>query len=208
MGRLKAPEGFGVNVFARDLGKPRMLAVGDDGTVYVTRRDPGDVLALRDRAGKVQADAIDKVLTLRDAHGITLHRGQMYVCTVKELYVAELKDGKPGEPRKLLDDLPPGGRHPNRTLAFGPDDLLYISVGSTCNCCQEKSRESATVLRARPDGSQRKVFTSGLRNTIGFGWHPKTRQLWGMDHGNSEQPCSPGTFTAMSSNAFVSRESC
>lgn len=67
---------------------------------------------------------------------------------------------------------------------IGPDGMLYVTVGSTCNCCVEKNPENATILRARPDGSDRKVFARGLRNTIGFGWHPQTRQLWGMDHGS------------------------
>jgi glucose/arabinose dehydrogenase len=62
--------------------------------------------------------------------------------------------------------------------------MLYITVGSTCNCCLEKSPESATILRAKADGSDRKVFAKGLRNTLGFGWHPKTKEMWGMDHGS------------------------
>lgn len=88
-----------------------------------------------------------------------------------------------GQPQLLIDDLPDGGQHPNRTIAFGPDGLLYITVGSTCNACPESNRENATVLRANPDGSDRRIFARGLRNTIGFGWHPQTGEMWGMDHG-------------------------
>jgi glucose/arabinose dehydrogenase len=195
--QLKVPDGFRVNKFAEDLsskpppasgqapGGPRMLAVGPDGTVYITRRDPGDVLGLRDTNGDGKAD--DKKVVARGlpgVHGIVIHQGKMYLCTAQELYAAEIKDGAVGPPKKLIGDLPPGGRHPNRTLGFGPDGNLYISVGSTCNCCVEKNPESATILRAKPDGSDRKVFARGLRNTVGFGWHPATKQLWGMDHGS------------------------
>jgi glucose/arabinose dehydrogenase len=62
--------------------------------------------------------------------------------------------------------------------------MLYLTVGSTCNCCIEKNPENATILRVQPDGSRRKIFARGLRNTIGFGWHPKTQEMWGMDHGS------------------------
>ena len=61
--------------------------------------------------------------------------------------------------------------------------MLYISVGSTCNACNESNQENATILRASPDGQSRSIFAKGLRNTIGFAWHPATGELWGMDHG-------------------------
>jgi glucose/arabinose dehydrogenase len=183
--QLKLPDGFRIAKFADGLGKPRMFAVGDDGTLYVTRREPGDVLALRDTAGDGKADQKDVVVkNLPGAHGIVLHGGKMYVATVRELYAGEMKDGKVGEMKKLIGDLPEGGRHPNRTLAFDPDGMLYITVGSTCNNCVEPNPEAATILRAKPDGSDRKIFAKGLRNTLGFGWHPKTKEMWGMDHGS------------------------
>jgi glucose/arabinose dehydrogenase len=123
------------------------------------------------------------VVTLPNAHGIALHDGRMYIAAVREVYVADMKDGRVGQPRRIIDSLPPGGRHPNRTLAFGPDGMLYITVGSTCNCCVEASPLSATILRAKPDGTDLKVFCEGLRNTLGFGWHPRTKVMYGMDHG-------------------------
>lgn len=95
-----------------------------------------------------------------------------------------MKDGKVGELKKLIGDLPEGGPHPNRTLGLGPEGMHDITVGSTCNNCIEPNPEAATILRANPDGSDRKVFAKGLRNTLGFGWHPKTKERWGMDHGS------------------------
>ena len=186
VGQLRVPEGFGVNVFARDLGMPRMMAVSSDGTVYVTRRETDDVLALRDVDGDGRADATFPVVAnLEGVHGITIHQGRLYLATVKEIYAAELlPDGSVGPLQLLIDDLPDGGQHPNRTIAFGPDGMLYISVGSTCNACRETNEENATMIRAMPDGSGRTVIAIGLRNTIGWGWHPETGQLWGMDHGS------------------------
>jgi Raf kinase inhibitor-like YbhB/YbcL family protein len=108
----------------------------------------------------------------------------MYMVTVKEVYVADIKsDGTLGDLKMLIDDLPDAGQHPNRTIAVGPDEKLYITVGSTCNSCDESNKENATVLIANLDGKNRRIFDSGLRNTIGFGWHPVTKKMYGMDHG-------------------------
>ena len=183
--QIKAPAGFKVSVFARDLKNIRVIAVAPDGRVYVSRRDTGDVLMLEDRDGNGEADGAPvKVLNRAGAHGLAIHDGKLYVITVKEIFVALLRgDGRVGALQLLVGDLPDGGQHGNRTIAFGPDGMLYISAGSTCNACNESNPESATVLRASPDGQSRTIFASGLRNMIGFDWHPGTGELWGMDNG-------------------------
>lgn len=88
------------------------------------------------------------------------------------------------KPVKILGGLPPGGRHPNRTLAMDPDGFIYITVGSTCNCCMEENPESAAIVRVKLDGTERTIFATGLRNTLGFGWHPVSKEMYGMDHGS------------------------
>jgi glucose/arabinose dehydrogenase len=79
-----------------------------------------------------------------------------------------------------MTDLQDAGQHNNRTIAFGLDRLMYISIGSTCNACEESNKENSTIIRANPDGTNRKIFAKGLRNTIGFGWHAQTKELWSM----------------------------
>lgn len=180
---LKLPEGFKLGVFADQLTNPRMMAVAADGTVYVTRRSVGDVVMLRDTNGDGVADERKVVANRPQMHGIAIDGDTMFLATVKDVYrTAIATDGTLGELQRIIDDLPDGGQHPNRTLAVGPDKMLYISVGSTCNACAETSPESATLLRASLDGKKRTIFASGLRNTIGFGWHPETGKLYGMDH--------------------------
>lgn len=181
---IKVPSGFRVRRYAEGLGKPRMLAAAADGSLYVTRREPGDVLLLRDRDGDGRADSPVTVARRPQMHGIALDGDRVFLITVKEVYTTARKpDGTFGELKRIVDDLPDGGQHPNRTLALGPDGMLYISVGSTCNACDETTPEAATILRAKPTGESRTIFASGLRNTIGFAWDPATKRLWGMDHG-------------------------
>lgn len=182
---LRVPAGFSIRPFATGLKNPRIIAVSADGTVYVSRREQGDVIILRDTDGDGRADGEPVVVARRaGAHGLAIRGNQLYLATVKELFRAPISaDGTLGPLEMLAGDLPDGGQHPNRTMAFGPDGMLYLSVGSSCNACNETNPEHATMLRMDPDGKSRTIFASGLRNTIGFDWNPATGELWGMDHG-------------------------
>jgi glucose/arabinose dehydrogenase len=101
------------------------------------------------------------------------------------IYVASLQGaGKIGNLNVLVGHLPQAGQHGNRTMAFGPDGLLYVSIGSLCNACGETDKENAAILQVQANGSSRIVFAKGLRNTLGFGWHPQTGEMWGMDQGS------------------------
>jgi Raf kinase inhibitor-like YbhB/YbcL family protein len=185
IGKLKLPEGFTVEPFAQGLGNSRIIAVSDQGFVYVSRREEGDVLLLKDENGDGKADKPPvQVVARAQAHGLAIKGNKLYLVTVKEVFVAEIKqDGMLGPLEMIIGDLPDSGQHPNRVMAFGPDGMLYISVGSTCNACNESNAENATMLRATPDGKSRTIFASGLRNTIGFDWNRQTGELWGLDHG-------------------------
>jgi glucose/arabinose dehydrogenase len=183
--RLRVPRGFAVSVFASGLGNPRMMAVADDGTVFVTRRDSGDVLALADTNRDGRADRVKQAIAeLRHVHGIAVRDYKLYLATDTAVFTVPLRgDTAGGDPWRLVGGLPDGGQHGNRTIAFGPDGMLYISVGSSCNACQETNEEHATLLRVPAEGGRRTVFARGLRNTVGWAWEPTTRTLWGLDHG-------------------------
>jgi glucose/arabinose dehydrogenase len=191
LSRLKLPEGFQVNVFASGLGNVRMMAVAPDGTLFVTRRDEGDLIAFKDEDGDGKADSTDVDVVVSDLpflHGITFHNNQIYLANENSILVADWQGGDViGSLRKIVSDLPVEGQHPNPTMAFGSDGKLYVTVGSHCNACREPNPENATILRFNADGSGREIFASGLRNTIGFGWHPTTDELWGMDQGSDDR---------------------
>ncbi len=179
---LKLPAGFSIAKFA-EISNPRMLAVNSDGTIYVSQRTPGTLTMLKDTNGDGVADVQKVVAEKKQMHGVYVADGKIYLVTVKEVFVADInRDGTLGELKMLIDDLPDAGQHPNRTLAV-KDGKIWITVGSTCNACDESTPEAATILTTDLNGKNRQIYASGLRNTIGFGWHPVSNKLYGMDHG-------------------------
>jgi Raf kinase inhibitor-like YbhB/YbcL family protein len=196
VGKLQVAAGFSVQRFAEGLDNPRILATADNGDVYVTQRKPGNVVLLRDLDSDGIADVQKIVLRLKNAHGIAIRGRQVYIATVKHVYVGDLRnDGSIGRLRTLIRDLPDGGQHPNRTLGFSPQGELFVTVGSTCNECRETNPEHATLLRVTdaegdhdrrhgPESKKnREIYSSGLRNTLGFDWHPASGRLFGLDNG-------------------------
>jgi glucose/arabinose dehydrogenase len=184
---LTVPDGFQIQVFASDLGNVRMMAMAADGTLYVTRPDSNDVIALADRNGDGRADGEPRVVAsdLTYVHGIALRDGRIYLATVHEIYEGRIvADGSIADLNAVIDDLPGGGQHPRRTIRFGPDGRLYLQIGSTCNDCLETEEANAAISVIEPDDWSRRVFALGLRNTLGFDWHPESGQMWGVDHGS------------------------
>jgi glucose/arabinose dehydrogenase len=186
LAQLQLPQGFAIDVFASELENPRMLAVGPDGSVYVSRPMRNDVVRLIDSDGDGRSDATSTAVSgIAGVHGLAIHEGQIFLAAVAAVHVAPLAgDGTIGTPSVLIGDLPDGGQHPNRTIAVGPDRMLYVSIGSSCDACMESNPEHATILQTALDGSGRRVFARGLRNTIGFDFHPDDGAFWGSDHGS------------------------
>jgi Raf kinase inhibitor-like YbhB/YbcL family protein len=179
---LKLPANFQIAKFA-EVENPRMIAVSPDGTVYVTQRMPGALIMFKDVNGDGVADSQKVILEKKLLHGLAIDGNKMYLISVREVYSADIRpDGTLGEVRTIINDLPDAGQHPNRTLAVR-NGKIYISVGSTCNACDESNPENATMLVADLNGQNRRIYSSGLRNTIGFGWHPVSGKMFGMDHG-------------------------
>lgn len=180
------PPGFHLSVFAEGLGAARFMAFGPDGVLYVTSIHDGKVLALPDRNHDGRADqVITFAENLLSPHGLAWHDGWLYVGESHQ--VIRLRDTtgdlRADERQVVVPDLPAGEMHFTRTVGFGPDGGLYVSVGSSCNACKETDPRRAAILRYNPDGSGMEIYARGLRNAVGFTWHPETKELWATDNG-------------------------
>ena len=180
------PAGFHVSVFADSVGNAREMALGPRGTVFVGSWI-GNVYAVVDRNGDHKADRVVIIAKgLDQPNGVAVHNGALYVATKSKILrfdnIEQHLDAPPA-PVVVRDSLPnPSAGHTWKFIAFGPDNLLYMSVGSTCNVCLP-APITATILRMKPDGSNLEVFAEGVRNSVGFDWHPKTREMWFTDNG-------------------------
>jgi glucose/arabinose dehydrogenase len=182
---IRLPEGFRIEVFARDLESPRFMALSPDGVLFTTIIDSGKVVALPDRDKDGKADRVVAFIEgLRDPHGIDFHEGYLYIGETNQVvrFKYDGFDSKPGKKEVIVPNLPTGG-HSTRTVGFGPDGKMYVSVGSSCNVCEEEDERRAAILQSNPDGSEGKIFAKGLRNSVGITWHPETGELWATDNG-------------------------
>jgi glucose/arabinose dehydrogenase len=187
---LKLPPGFRIAVYA-DVPGARSLALGAKGTVFVgTREQNGKVYAVRDADRDGRAEEVHIVASGLDTpNGVAFRNGDLYVAEISRvlrLTGIEEKLASPPPPAVVYDQLPTERHHGWKFIAFGPDGLLYVPIGAPCNICQRGDPRFATIARMKPDGSAFEVFAHGVRNTVGFDWHPQTRELWFTDNGRDE----------------------
>lgn len=185
--RWVVPAGFQVSVFADSIVNAREMARGPGGTVFVGSMFAGKVYAVIDGNGDNKADRVVVIASgLNQPNGVAMHDGALYVATNSRLLRfddIERHLDSPPTPVVVRDSLQnPSAGHTWKFIAFGPDNLLYMSVGAPCNVCLAPPMVS-TILRMKPDGSNLEVFAEGVRNTVGFDWHPKTHELWFTDNG-------------------------
>lgn len=179
--RLRLPPGFRIGTFASGLGGTRFMAVDPAGTLLVSIPRQGRVVALPDRDGDGRADAVLTVVEGLDLpHGLAFRDGHLWVAETGRVlrFRYDATTSRASDPTVVVPDLPPRGGHWTRTIAFGSDGRLYVSVGSSCNVCRERDRRRAAVLRYQPDGSGEEIFATGLRNAVGIAFHPLTGALW------------------------------
>jgi len=190
---LTVPDGFSIAVWADDVPDARSLTQSDDGTVYVATRKQGAVYALRDADGDGHAEpATVMAKGLVSPNGIVWHDGALYVAEIGRILRYDgVSPGAPlKDPHTVRDDLPTDSHHGWRYIAFGPDGRLYLSIGAPCNVCEAtplprdgRELETASITRMKADGSDWEMVASGIRNSVGFDWDPKTGKLWFTDNG-------------------------
>ncbi len=188
---LKLPDGFSINIFAKDLVNPRVLVFDPAGNILTSITSKGQIVALKDTNGDGVSDQ-----TVVVASGLNKPHGLAFRCTdACKLYVAETDkvstydyDAKKtaATNKKKILDLPGGGRHFTRTIMFLPapnDEKFLIAVGSSCDTCHESNSERGTIMVANADGSGLKVYASGLRNSVFMTLHPVTGDVWATEMG-------------------------
>jgi glucose/arabinose dehydrogenase len=182
LAKIKVPKGFQVEVYASGINNARTLRVGDKGTVFVGNWQGNKVWAITDKGGKREAKPIYQGLDW--PNGIALHNGTLYIAEHTKISKAENIEDHLDNPPKLTmiyDKLGEPRPHGWRFLAVGPDNKLYVSNSSPCNIC-EPSPGFGEIRRMNLDGSDAKPILHGMRNTVGFDWHPGNKQLYFTDN--------------------------
>lgn len=183
---LQVPPGFAIEVYA-DVPAARSLTLGAGGTVFVGTRDDDRVWAVRDEDGDGRGERVVAIAQGLDApNGVAMHGDDLYVAEnsrVLRYDDIEAHLDAPPAPVVIRDDFPADRHHGWKFIAFGPDGKLFVPVGAPCNICLSSDPIYASIARLNPDGSDLEVFAHGIRNTVGFAWHPVTGDLWFTDNG-------------------------
>ncbi|MEQ9425834.1 MAG: sorbosone dehydrogenase family protein [Cyclobacteriaceae bacterium] len=195
---INLPDGFEIDIYAEGVKNARSMAMSPNGTLFIGTRNEGNAYAVTDSNGDNVGDEIFTIARgLEMPNGVAFKDGDLYLAEVSRLWKYENIESNlknPGEPKLIYDDLPTDKHHGWKYIAFGPDDKLYVPVGAPCNICESRNATYAAITKMDADGSNREIVAHGVRNTVGFTWHPETGDLWFTDNGrdmlgNDMPPC-------------------
>ncbi|MEZ5499916.1 MAG: PQQ-dependent sugar dehydrogenase [Steroidobacteraceae bacterium] len=182
LAQLDVPPGFAIEILVDGLDSARSLARGDGGTLFVGTSTAGKVYAVRFDAGGTPA-LHTLASGLNMPNGVAFHERALYVAEVDRIVRYDDIESRLDRPPTpvLIAELPKERHHGRRYLAFGPDGKLYTAIGAPCNVCDREG--FAEIIRMNPDGSARETVARGVRNTVGFDWHPGSAEMWFTDNG-------------------------
>lgn len=184
--KIKLPAGFAISVFA-EVPNARSLAISPSGIIYVGNRNGDKVYAVQDKDGDGKAESRWTIASgLNMPNGVAFKDGNLYVAEISRILRfndIESKLGNPGKADTINNNFPTEAHHGWKYIAFGPDGRLYVPVGAPCNICESEDEVFASITSINPDGSDRQIYARGVRNTVGFTWHPETKELWFTDNG-------------------------
>ena len=185
--KINLPDGFEIDFYAQDVTNARSMDLSPNGTLFVGTRSAGNVYALQDTDGDHK---VDKKYTLLEEgnmpNGVAFKDGDLYIAEVDRILKisdVESKLSDPGIPEVIYDQYPSEKHHGWKFIDFGPDGKLYVPVGAPCNICNSEEDIFNSITRLNPDGTEMEVVQRGVRNTVGFTWHPETNHLWFTDNG-------------------------
>lgn len=186
-GPIRLPPGFHLELYSGEVPGARSMALGGRGTLFVGTRKEGVVYAMRDEDGDGKADSVVVIARELDLpNGVAFRDGALYVAEKSRVLRydrIESRLGNPPSPVVVNDSFPRDAHHGWKFIRFGPDGLLYVPVGAPCNVCEREDPRYASILRMNADGTGLESFARGVRNTVGFDWHPETGELWFTDNG-------------------------
>jgi len=185
--KITLPPGFKIDIYAKDVENARQMALGDNGTLFVGSMKAGKVYAIVEDP---QHKPHKKVLTIAQGLnlpvGVAFKDGALYVSTVEKILRFDNIESQLSNPPKaaiINASFPIETHHGWKFIAFGPDGWLYVPVGMPCNACLLKDPRFGTIMRMKQDGSDLEIYAQGIRNSVGFDWDPKTKDLWFTDNG-------------------------
>lgn len=184
--KIKLPEGFSISVYAV-VPDARSLCWGDNGTLFVGNNHEDKVYAVVDEDKDGKADKVYTIASgLNMPNGVAFRYGSLYVSALDKIYRYDKIEehlSTPPAPILITDKYPDKTHHGWKFIAFGPDGKLYVPVGAPCNICEEKDSIFATITRINPDGTGMEIYAKGIRNSVGFTWHPDTKEMWFTENG-------------------------
>ena len=188
--KISLPAGFEINLYAQ-VPNARSMTLSPNGTLFVGSRSAGKVYAIQTHDEGTQ---IKKPLVVAEGlnmpNGVAVKDGALYVAEINRVLRydnIEERLKNPPQPVVINDRFPRDRQHGWKFIAFGPEGDLYVPVGAPCNICEPDPDRYAAIMRMKPNGSNLEVFARGIRNTIGFDWHPQTKELWFTDNGRDRQ---------------------
>jgi glucose/arabinose dehydrogenase len=185
--RIKLPPGFSIGVFSDRVPDARSMARSPKGILYVGTRGEGKVYAVVDRDKDGRADEVHTIASgLNSPNGVAWKDGSLYVAEISRILRFDGIDDllkTPPKPKVVTDAYPRDGHHGWKFIRFGPDGQLYVPVGAPCNICERQEPIYSSITRLSPQGGKPEIFARGIRNTVGFDWHPQTRELWFTENG-------------------------
>ena len=183
---ISLPPGFTIEIYA-DVPGARSMVLSENGILFVGTRKDDKVYAVVDTNNDKTADEVIVVESgLHQPNGVAIKDGDLYVAEVNRVLKYEnIENTFRTNPSPIIirDDFPTETHHGWKFIRFGPDGKLYVPVGAPCNVCLESDERFASITRMNPDGTDSEVYAHGVRNTVGFDFHPITNDLWFTDNG-------------------------
>jgi len=184
--KIKLPPGFSIKVFAIGVPNARQMALGSNGVIFAGSREAGNLYAIVDHSKDNRPAEVIKIAQgLNMPSGVAFRNGSLYVAEISRVIRydgIESRLKNPPKPVVITDRFPTEQHHGWKFIAFGPDGMMYVPVGAPCNICRPDERHGV-IDRMNADGSGLESFANGIRNSVGFDWHPVTKELWFTDNG-------------------------